>query len=276
MGGMKVTTTLKSGAKSVKYAKTMKRGNKKAKVSNNVKKAIRRAINSNIETKVAVAEIFKQVSVPGSGLNTAASLGLSTDNSVARSVPSIAQGDGGSDRNGDDINCKSLTMHYSLRARDVSGTLNNPFKTPFYVRIIAYNHRYAIDDYTQTGIIDKGNTYGNLDSSPDSWLEPYNRKEFKILYSKTFKMCPYYDRSKGDSLAEIMNTPNGFQSFIYGKFKVPAPKKLHYNGASASNVPTNYLPHIAFAVCNVDGVIVSSTQYRLDVNLEARLKYTDA
>lgn len=274
---MKVTTTdLKTGAKSVKYTKITKKGNNKAKVSKTVKKAIKRAINSNLETKVAVAEIFKQIGVPGAGLNTAAGLGLSTDNTLTRSVPNIAQGTGGSDRNGDDINCKSLTMHYSLRARDVSGTMANPFIQPFYVRVIAYNHRYAIDDYTQAGILDKGNTYGNLDSSPDSWLEPYNRKEYKILYSKTFKMCPYYDRTKGDANASIMNTPNGFQSFVFGKFKVPAPKKLHYNGASANNVPTNYLPHIAFAVCNIDGIVVNSTQFRVDVNLEARLKYTDA
>lgn len=275
---MKVTTTnLKTGAKSVRYTKTTKKGNKKAKVSKSLKRAINRAINSNIETKMATKEIFKQISVPGSGLNTAvgAGLGLSTDITTARSLPSIVQGDNDADRSGSELKIKDLSYHYSLRARDVSGTLNNPFNQPFYVRIVAYNHRYAIDDFTQTGILDKGNTVGNLDASPDSWLEPYNRKEFKILYSKTFKMCPYYDRRQGDANATIMNTPNGFQSFVYGKFKIPHPKKFLYN-KNDSGYPTNFQPFIAFAVCNVDGIGVSASQYRVDVNLEARLKYTDA
>lgn len=244
-------------------------------VSQPVKTAINRAISLNTETKCAVREVFKQIAVPGSGLNTAANFGLSTDNSITRTLPDISGNTGNSGRSGCIIKPKRLMCHYSLRARDISGTLNQPFKTPFYVRIVAYNHRYAMDDYTQLNIINKGNQGGNLDSSPDSFLEPYNKRNYKIYYSKTIKMTPYFDRSNGDGTASITNQPNGFVAFKMGKFKIKTPKSLVYS-SDTSTYPQNFMPHIAFAVCNVDGIQVPSTQFRVDCNLETRLYYTDA
>lgn len=162
-------------------------------------------------------------------------------------------------------------LKYSIRARDISGT-NNPYRQPFMVRMIVYNHRYAIDDYAATGIIDKGATFGNLDSSPDSWLEPYNRKEFKIWYSKTIKMAPMINSTGATQTIE--NVPPGYQYFATGRKAVKVPKKLMYNGAAS--LPVNSMPQVCFAVCNVDGTPVPGTHFRCEVNVESQLYYTDA
>lgn len=243
---------------------------KPAKVSKTVKKAIKRAINNQIETKIAVKEVFKTIAVPGSGLDTANGLGLST---TAGIIPAVPRGTDDASRVGDAIHAKKLLLKFSIRARDISLAVgNNYFKQPFLVRVIVYNHRYALDDYAATYILDKGATTGNLDSSPDSWLEPYNKKEYKIWFSKTYKMAPIVNLSSGASV--IDNMPNGYQCMVVGRKAIKLPKKLFFNGTATN--PTNSMPQLAFAVCNIDGSLVSNAQFRCEVNVETQLYYTDA
>lgn len=242
----------------------------KPKVSKPVKVAIKRAINSKLETKIAVKELFNRIAVPGAGLDTANTLGLSTQLGI---IPNLLRGTDDAARTGDIIHPKRLVLKYSIRARDITAAVgNNPYRQPFMVRVIVYNHRYALDDFAATQIIDKGATSGNLDSSPDSWLEPYNRKEFKIHYSKTFKIAPLIDASVTPSV--IQNMPNGYQYFAYGKVNIKVPKRLLYNGSAS--LPVNSMPQLAFAVCQVDGTPITGAQFRCEVNSESQLYYTDA
>lgn len=242
----------------------------KPQVSNVVKKAIDRAINKQLETKVAVREVFKTIAVPGSGLDTAAGLGLSTTTGI---IPLVPRGTDDASRVGDEITTKKLLLKFSLRARDITVALgNNYFKQPFLARVIVYNHRYAIDDYAATNIIDKGASYGNLDSSPDSWLEPYNKKEYKIWFSKTYKMAPIVNGSSGATV--IDNMPNGYQCMAVGRKVIKLPKKLFFNGSATS--PTNSMPQLAVAVCNIDGSIITNAQFRCEINCETQLYFTDS
>lgn len=245
---------------------------KSAKVSTNVKKAINRAISNNIETKVAVREIFNRIAVPGAGLDTGNGLGLGTTTGI---IPLISRGNDDASRTGDLIHAKRLVLKFSIRARDITvaaPTGNNPYKQPFMVRMIVFNHRFAQDEASATFIIDKGATSGNLDSSPDSWLEPYQKKEYKIWFSKTFKMAPLTNISSGTLALE--NMPPGYQCFAVGRKSIKIPKKLMYNGAAT--LPTNSMPQLCFAVCNIDGTPVNQNQFRCEVNVESQLYYTDA
>lgn len=245
---------------------------KSAKVSTNVKKAINRAISNNIETKVAVREIFNRIAVPGAGLDTANGLGLGTTTGI---IPLISRGTDDASRTGDLIHAKRLVLKFSIRARDITvaaPTGNNPYKQPFMVRMIVFNHRFAQDEASATNIIDKGATNGNLDSSPDSWLEPYQKKEYKIWFSKTFKMAPLTNISSGSLVLE--NMPPGYQCFAAGRKSIKIPKKLMYNGAAT--LPTNSMPQLCFAVCSIDGTPINNNQYRCEVNVESQLYYTDA
>lgn len=238
-------------------------------VSPKVKTYVKREIDRNLETMVAVNQVFKRVAVPGAGLDTSNGLGLST---TAGIIPSISRGDGDADRTGDQFIAKKLVLKYNLRARDVSGTSFQPFKQPFLVRVIVYNKRYALDDATQVGIIDKGNTSGNLDAEPDSWMEPYNKKDFIIHYSKTFKMAPYFDQTTNPT--QIMNMPTECKAYVFKKTTIKLPRVLLYKDANQQ--PTNAMPQLAFAVCNIDGTGVTNGQYRVDVSAETQLYYTDA
>lgn len=262
--------TLKRGRKAKVVAVV---ASKPAKVSKTVKKAINRAINNKLETKCAVLQVFNRIAVPGAGLDTAAGLGLGTTNGI---IPPISRGTDDASRTGEIIHARRLMLKFSIRARDITAALgNNAFKQPFMVRMIVFNHRFAMDEASATNILDKGASSGNLDSSPDSWLEPYQKKEYKIWYSKTFKIAPFVNSSAGTGVSSTLEqVPNGYQYFVAGKKSIKIPKKLMYR--DAATLPTNSMPQLCFAVCNVDGTPMTNAQFRCEVNVETQLYYTDA
>lgn len=260
-GRMKITTT------STKTGKVLKVVTAKVGVAKNVKKAIKRAINANIETKVAVKQVWQQNIVLGAGLDAGSGLGLTTtgiSGAPSTILPSLTQNSSDAGRVGNLVKTKKLVLKYSLRALDTTGQTagTNPFKgKPMYARVIVYNKRYAIDDYANSGIIDKGATVGNIDSSPDSWLEPYNRKDFRILYSKQFKLCAFSDKDGANPLTNE-NMPNGFRNFVNAKAIIKIPKKLYY-AKDADSDPQNCSPKMAVCICNCDGTVVTAIQYRV-------------
>lgn len=271
-------------AESKSLSKALRRGLRilpasKPKVSQPVKTAIKRAVNNAIETKIAVKQIWQQNLVQGAGWDPASGLGLTTSGlggTPTTILPSLPAGTGDANRVGDLVNPKRLMLKLSLRALDTTGNTagTNPFRgKPMYVRVVVYNKRYAIDDYSPAGIIDKGNTVGNLDSSPDSWLEPYNKRDFKIFYSKTFKMCAFGDTSTTPPTLE--NMPNGYVNIVVKKISLKLPKKLFF-AKNADSDPQNSSMKMGIAMCNVDGTVVSNTQFRVQVNAESQLYYTDA
>lgn len=248
-------------------------------VAPSVKNYVKRALDGAIESKVAVREVWKQNAVLGAGLDASSGLGLTTSGLAGTPttiLPDVPASSADAGRDGDIINPKRLILKLSLRALDTTGNTagTNPFRgKPMLCRVIVYNHRYANDDYNNSGIIDKGATTGNLDSSPDSWLEPYNRKDFIIWYSKTFKLCAFADT--GTTPPTLENIPNGYSNYIAKKIRVKIPKKLVY-AKTADSQPQNYSPKMSICMCNVDGTVVSNIQYRIQVNAESQLYYTDA
>lgn len=270
--------TLKRGRKSKKAAIVVIPKTKSATVSKPVKKAINRAIAQQEEVKVAVLEVFKQLVVPGAGLDAGSNLGLYTSGvgAVPSSIlPNVPLGTDDASRIGAVIRPKRLIVKYTLRGLDTTGntTGTNPFRgKPFLCRIVIYNHRYSIEDTTNNAILDKGATTGNIDSSPDSWLERYNKREYKIWYSKTFKMAALSDT--GTTPPTVENMPNGCQYFAMGRISVNVPKQLVYNTTNLK--ASNFAPKMAICMCNMDGSLVSNIQYRVISNVESQLYYTDA
>lgn len=270
--------TLKRGRKAKKVVAVVAAA-PKAKVSKTVKNAINKAISRNLETKCAVYQVWQQQPVGGAGLDPGSGLGLTTtglSGAPSTIMPTIPAGSGDANRQGDIVMAKRCVLKYSIRALDTTGNTagTNPFRgKPFQVRVIVFNHRYANDDYSPTGIIDKGNTTGNIDALPDSWLEPYNRKEFKILYSKTFKMCALSDT--GTTPPTIENSPSQFLNFVAKRVSIKIPKRLLFNGNAASSA-TNFQPKMSICVANLDGTSISNIQFRAQFNAECQVYYTDA
>lgn len=264
---LRLTATKNAKAKAVERVKV-----------NNVKKIVRRVLKKDEEVKCGTLQVFQQNIVLGAGLNSSTGYGLTTTGIgglPTSIVPLISNGTGMADRIGAYVNGKSLMVKYSLRALDTTGNTagTNPFRgKPMYVRVVIYNHRYALDDYGNINILQKGNTTGNLDSLPDSYFERYNNKEFKIFYSKTFKLSAFSDT--GSTPPTLENMPNGFSNFIVRRAYIKVPRKLIFNGTNTE--PSNFAPKMAVCMCNADGSVVGLTQYRVQVNAESRLYFTDA
>lgn len=244
----------------------------------NIKKIVKRVVAGDEEIKCAYRQVWQQNLVQGAGLNPGSGLGLTTtglSGAPDTICPQLALGTGRADRIGSKISPKKLQLRVGLRALDTTGntTGTNPFRgKPMYVRVIIYNHRYAIDDYDPTNILDKGASLGNIDSLPDSWFERYNTKEFKIHYARTFKMCAFSDT--GTTPPTLENSPNGFMNYVFKTINIKVPKSLLFNATTTS--PSNFAPKMAVCMCNLDGTIAGNTQFRIQVNAESRLYYTDA
>lgn len=244
-------------------------------VSQTVKKAISKAINRNSELKMATnLTVADQVNVTGAGLNTPVGLGYVSSSSI---IPIVVQGAGESNRNGNSIRPKRLSLRYTLRALPTtdgaSPVNNNPFKgIPFLVRVIVFKHRWAIDEASQTGILQQGNSSQNLGSTPDNWLNPYNKDEYKIYYSKSFKFSALSHISS-TGVYNTENQANGFQTFAMKKVSIKLPETLKFNDNNGA--PTNEGFFLAVACCNVDGTVILNSQSRLQINAETYMSFYD-
>lgn len=238
-----------------------------------VKKIVKRAIRINEELKCSPnLTIADQAVVAGAGLNVGAGLGFTQTTSI---VPQIPLGTSDGQRIGNIIRPTRLVLKYTVAAREVSiagGT--NPFPAmPFLCRVLVYSHKYATDDYSNNNILDVGNASNNLGSTPDFWLEPYNKKEFNIHYSKQFLMQPVRTTFAGTGY-QSDNLANGAKTFVMRKAIIKVPKKFYFN--DTTGIPTNCGMYFSVAICNQDGSVVTSTQYRAQVNAESYLYYRDA
>lgn len=269
MGGIKVSTKVAGKTVSQTYKPT------KPKVSKALKKAINNAIKKQDELKMATnLTLADQYSVPGAGLNTGASLGYVSNTSI---VPIVTQGAGEANRIGNVIRPKTLSLRYSLRAlptTDAASPVNtNPFKgIPFLVRVVVFQHRWAIDEASQTGILQNGNSSQNLGSTPDNWMMPYNKEEYRIFYTKSYKMSALSHVSSTGAY-NTENQANGFKTFVMKRTKIKLPKTLKYNDNNGA--ATNAGMFLAVAICNIDGTVVSNAQSRLQLNAESYLSFYD-
>lgn len=243
---------------------------------NNIKKIVKRVLNNQNEVKCSqLLTIADQNVVIGAGLAFTVPLGYTYIKSI---IPPVLQGSEDGQRIGNRVNVKKLVLKYSLYASQITPSAGSNYfpATPFLIRVIVYRHKDDREDYHNVGILDLQNTSGNLGSVPDTWFEPYNRNMFDIAYSKQYVMQP----TKNISSGSIVTDPvvNGSKTFITRKVNIPLPKKLIYADNSGSPIagnPTNASWFFAVAMCNIDGTVVGTSQYRAYVNAESYLYYTD-
>jgi len=254
---------------------------------NNIKKIVKSVLKKNSELKI-VQQIgtADNVQVSGTGLlyDNAANLRgwCSGPSNGAGIIPAVPSGTGEGQKIGNKIMTRSLVLKYFLRALPTTdsvwtGNNTNPFKgVPFRVRVIVFRHKYSIDDYGQTNILQNGNGSTSFGSGIDNFFRPYNKDEYTIVYSKTVKMaaCKHITGSVG-TIITTENTPLGATSFYAGKARLPLPKVLRFN--DAADVATNQGYFLAVCLCNEDGTADSAGTYkRLELNAETQMTYYDA
>jgi len=270
--------------KTMRKPKTTKRQTKRKTTTRSIKKVVKSVIKSTEEVKKApLLTLANNVSVYGNGLNYNGVGLLNGWASVTAAgiIPLVSQGVGQSGRIGNVVMPKYCDVNYSLRAlptTDINtiGGNPNPFRgKAFLARVILYRHRYAIDDFGQTGIMEEGGASADLSGNPQQWLERYNRDEYIIKYSKTYKMSNdnHISNNAGSNFNYIDTMANGHKSFVFGKIRVKLPK-LIYN--DSLNQPTNCAYYLAVAVCNEDSTAISTSQARLQVSARTFMTYTDA
>jgi len=265
----------KKTARSSSRAVSVYKSTKPTKIASIPKKsfnsAVRRVIKQEMEVKTAPnLTVFDQATVKGTGLDYNNGFGLTSLNIV----PSVANGPNEGQRIGNIVKPKRLVLRYTIRANPVTaaGGTNPKPALPFLCRVIVYRHRYAMDDPSNNAIIDVGGANTNLASTPDYWIEPYNRKEFLIVHSKQWLMQPITNNSGASTVAD--NVAHGTKQFLTHKTTIPMPRKLLYN--DLGSVATNCSFYMAVACCNTDGTSDLANIFRAQVNAETYLYFTDA
>jgi len=267
------------------------------KLSRNTRKAVNSIINSHQETKYATqTNTAQSIDIAGSGLlydgvNNQRGWSSGFIN-PAGLIPSIPQGVGEANRLGNKIRPKAMILKYFLQAlptteaNQIAAALNtNPYiGVPFRVRVMVYRHRYAQDDWSQGNLLNTGNTNASFGSDLDNLFRPYNKDEYKIVYSKTHKMAALKHNSFTDDdpitfTTRTENVPNGNLSFISRTVKIPLPKVLLYNDDATT--PTNAQYYMAVAVVNEDNSIIAYLpapvpHKRVKLNAEVNFTFYDA
>ncbi len=251
-----------------------------------IKAIVKSVINKTEELKYsALISLADNVQVAGSGLLYDGAVNLrgwcSGPTIAAGIIPTVAQGDGQADRTGNMIRPKDLTLKYSCYALPTDeGTstnlLTNPYKgIPFFVRVLVFRHKYSIDDYSQTNILETGNGTASFGSGIDNFFRPYNKEEYTVVYSKNIKMAALKNYNITTGVTTTENVPNGAVTFYQASAKIPLPTVLKYN--DIGNVPTNQNFYLAVCLCNEDGsVVTAGTHKRLQFNAETNLTYYDS
>jgi len=236
-----------------------------------VRTIVNRAIATANEDKHYIKNVYFEQSIPGCGFNsTSTNSGLTTTDSI---IPLVVQGDTVSNRDGNRIKVKNLSVRLQLQARPVN-VLNNVEGLPFYVRVVFYYRKDSMTNNTNTGILDEGPNSANFTYDTGSLLLNYNKDLFTIVKSKTYKMAPC-QAVDGAGVTSVRDPPNGFVSHVLKKFSIKCPKNLIYDDNSAQPMHRIYC---AIGVINADGSNISpvSNGTRCRVSLDTHLIFEDS
>jgi len=253
----------------------------------NIKKIVKNVLKKNNELKIVQQiGLADNELIRGTGLLYDGVANLrgwcSGVSNPAGIIPAVPNGTGEGQKIGNKIYPKNLILKYFVRALPTTdattGALNtNPYKgVPFRVRVIVFRHKYSIDDYGQTNILQNGNAATSFGSGIDNFFRPYNKDEYTIVYSKTIKMaaCTHLSGAAGATVT-TENTPLGATSFYSATAKLPLPKTLRYN--DGIDAATNQGYFMAICLCNEDGQADSAGAYkRIQLNAETNMTYYDA
>lgn len=272
--------------------KTTYKGAKGSKKSKGTTKSTNSAVAAVVKKEIAKTEEVKCVMnlnmanklyVYGSGLNYAT---LSPNQgwcSVGGLIPTVTQGTASDQRVGNTIVPKKLKVRYSIYANPSTevgstgmpgGNINPFYGLPFIVKVIVFRHRFAIDEASQSGIIQAGSLNADLGSDIDTFFRPFNRDEYIIKYSKTFKMQNPRHNLSGTGYTQSGNVGTPMDTLIMKTINLDIPK-LYFNDSTGTNANSQW--YLAMAVCNQDSsVITSGSQSRINISVESYLYYTDS
>lgn len=248
----------------------------------NISKIVKKVLSKDEEVKiVSNLDIANDVLVYGAGLAFSVGGPNSGWVSINGLLPQLAQGTSQATRIGNRVNPKRFNVRYSIYAlpstqvdtgNPLGGNVNPFINLPFMVKVIVFRHRYAIDDFSQTGILQAGASSADLSANVDTFFRPYNTDEYIIAYTKLHKLQPQRHAMTTSYTGQFMDS--SLRSMVIRSLNIRLPK-LRYN--DGSNTASNAQWYIAFAVCNEDGTaITAGQQSRCKVNVESHLYFTDA
>jgi len=232
------------------------------------------------ETKYR-AEAIRNLSTGNTLANfTAFSSGITATTEMYAAIPRVAQGVDEHERIGDTIAPTSCTLHLDMTAPTFGN--NNSIDKTVHIFLVECTSVKDLDNYSAvpiTSLLDNGNG-GNVgfDGTPLTAMFPINRRNFRVLKHKAFRLVKGFGKPNGSSgtdpagLTDSTITPAA--SYKHISMKVKLPKKLKYS-AHGSRYPTNAAPFFVVGWTNNWQVDTASNVIDLYVNGRVEMRYKD-
>jgi len=247
----------------------------------NFNKRVLQVVNRTRETKMKIAEIFSDHSIPGFGMATVGGITQGVSNRNILSTIALAQGTEQEQRIGNEIgNCK-LRLRGYVQSQMFSAThssntgTSNASLLPFEVHMVVYKRKKSIDNTFDSIKSLPSNTTGGIDNTVMNTLMPFNKDAYIIKKHRVFRLrsMPGAGSTANTNFNEQSSNAPAFQRFVCD---INISDKLKYS--DGLEVPSNDWVGVLFYVVNGDGGSYdgsSSVPVRAKVNMQAVLSYKD-
>jgi hypothetical protein len=242
--------------------------------------AIQKVIKGESEYKY-VAEPCRNLSGTSSlAQYTAFSSGITATTEIYAAIPRVAQGDSGHQRIGDTINPTSCSIH--LDFTHPSYNENQSLDKTIHVFLMESVSVKDLANYTAipiTQMLDNGQG-GNVGFDGTSYVSmfPVQRKAFRVLKHKKFRLVKNFGRSQGSSSTDLAGVTDSKlamdTSYKRISMRVKLPKKLKYEGVNA-RYPSNSAPFFVIGWTNNWALDAASNVINLNVIGRTEMSYKD-
>lgn len=256
--------------------KKTKKTTKKPTTKKAIVKLIKKEIAVEAETKFANYDVAVDALINGNGIATPAGTGGYVSSNL---IPTISQGNGAADRQGNKITTRSFLVRGVVQSYPYSVTTNTNL-SPFFVDVYIVSNKAtnSITIPTVSNLFRVGNNTEAYDGSFINSMDQFNTVAWTKHYHKRFRMDarngPGYNTAitaAGGSIDGLNNKHAMIQQF---KAKIPLPKHLLYNDA-AVNQPNNKSFWLIAGYINMDGVIDTNVQNRATLSVQSILGFDD-
>jgi len=232
------------------------------------------------ETKY-VAEACRNLSGTSSlGTYTVFSSGITAVGEIYAAIPRVAQGVDEHQRVGDVIQPTSCTIHLDVTTPAYNE--NESIDKTVHIYLVEAVSVKDLANYTAipiANLLDNGQG-GNVgfDGTSLAAMLPVQKKTFRVLKHKAFRLVKTFGRSQGSSSTDLAGVTDSKlamdTSYKHISMRVKLPKKLKYEGVNA-RYPTNSAPFFVIGWTNNWAVDAASNVINLKVLGRTEMRYKD-
>lgn len=188
----------------------------------------------------------------------------------------LTQGTGNSNRIGNDISIKSVSLKMIIYPNAYDATINSQ-PVPMNVRyVIAHSKATPTDLIVSNTFFESNNSTVSPQDNLEDQILNINKDIYVVSRDKSFKVGSANNTGSGSQSQWQHYANNDYKRNVVIKSDITKcfPKKITWN--DTSSIPTSFMPNLILFVSRSDGIAYASNQEPLKYFYEVTIRYTDA